>query len=360
MRTLVACLALLAPISAQTVVKDHVSNPVNWNGIGLANCTFAGAGSASNGVLASQFAGTGGSIENVSGIFACNLGPIPNPNAWWTLFTYRILFYPSSSAFQADPYGMNPATSGVQEFTLAAPSNASHPTPVGSWQSGPNSYPLHRLEFDLAGAGFSTIAGAPHLLAILPTSIGGGAFSGLTNISFSNSTSATGAAVDWYKNWTMGPASLASLNAPYDHGAYRIVLGNPTGPNAPTFTTTGTGCPTPNAPWLALSESPRIGTTPTITANDLPGDTIIAALFVGSTPITLPLDTLLGAPGCTGYVDNIFTSPTMSLSAPSASLDIAIPNNPALVGGVLHMQTLGIALNTGWTASDRGTLTIGS
>jgi len=124
--------------------------------------------------------------------------------------------------------------------------------------------------------------------------------------------------------------------------ALAIAVSVPVAAQNGTFVSSGTGCPLPTPPTLSIDQPPVIGSTSTVTCSDLPLDTVISVLFVGSNQVNVPLDTLLGAPGCTGYVDGILGSPTMTLTAPTSTTAIAIPNTLALVLRPANLRPLRI------------------
>lgn len=95
---------------------------------------------------------------------------------------------------------------------------------------------------------------------------------------------------------------------------------------------------------VAASARPTLGTTIQIDTTN-PSVLGVGLNFLGLTPIPLPgLDlSILGAPGCTAYIDvgtaigNVISNvlPGLSMSAP-----LALPNNPALVGTVVYSQSV--------------------
>lgn len=127
------------------------------------------------------------------------------------------------------------------------------------------------------------------------------------------------------------------------------------------FVTVGTGCPTPTSPSLSLAGWPILGSTSTLLVDDLPGDAVLPFALIAHLPANVPLDPL-GATGCTLLVDDVVTSPFMAAAGSQATVAIALPAQPALVGLSLEMQAAALSPSSnafGIAASDRGTMTIG-
>lgn len=73
------------------------------------------------------------------------------------------------------------------------------------------------------------------------------------------------------------------------------------------FVTFGIGCPAPTPPTLSLNAAPLLGTTTTLKVSALPIDALFPFALLAGTQTNVPLD-LLGAAGCTLFVDNVIVS----------------------------------------------------
>ncbi len=111
-------------------------------------------------------------------------------------------------------------------------------------------------------------------------------------------------------------------------------------------------CPGANnvqPPSLAANLRPILGTTITLTTNNLPAGTGLAALQLAASMPNPPIDlTAIGMAGCFAYVDPATAQTFGAVLAPAASWPvlIAIPNNPAFIAVPVGWQTLAFAPNT--------------
>ncbi|MDC0359057.1 hypothetical protein OAO01_09595, partial [Oligoflexia bacterium] len=181
-----------------------------------------GGGISTAAVVATEFAGNGNKIKKVSGIFMNQLWGQPNTNAWWNDFTYRIIYYPNSAAFVADPFATG-GNHGIIKTQLPAPTNITHPFEVGYLIN----YKQHRLEFDISSANITTTNNSTHLIAILPITKLGSGVSGITMCGFSTGNGGSvGAGNGWWRSnaSSNGPATFSSLNLPQNYTAFKVVL----------------------------------------------------------------------------------------------------------------------------------------
>jgi hypothetical protein len=112
---------------------------------------------------------------------------------------------------------------------------------------------------------------------------------------------------------------------------------------------------------LAASAPPRIGTTITMSVDQLPAAAAVAVLNLGLGQLALDL-TPIGMPGCT-LLTSLDESLGMNLGGAAATQSLTIPNSNALLGAVLYAQGIVIApgANTlGVLTSNGGTLVIGN
>lgn len=85
-------------------------------------------------------------------------------------------------------------------------------------------------------------------------------------------------------------------------------------------------------------QDPVLGTTITLRVQKAPPATLFGVVFLSSTLIQ-PLDlAFLGAPRCYLHVSPLLASLTLPISGTAGQLPVAIPNQPALLGGLLPMQ----------------------
>ncbi len=213
----VAATSASAAAQPVTVLKDHITNTALWNNIGgFADFDFSGSNNTDT-VGAACFAGNGGVLTGISGIFYKDNATGPNGGSW-NAFSFRFIFYNSVAAFQSSPFV------GSSSHSFARPGNANWLTPVGSW----GAFDLFRFDFDLSGLGVTTTPGALQLAAI--QTAGDGFSGGVGFMSFSTGGSgAIGTEPDWYRNNSMswGPATFQSLNAPHGFAAVRITAAQP-------------------------------------------------------------------------------------------------------------------------------------
>ena len=134
------------------------------------------------------------------------------------------------------------------------------------------------------------------------------------------------------------------------------------------YTTFGVGCAGSAGIAQNLSTpAPRIGQTSAITLSPVP-NTAVALLFVGTSNTfstsfgPLPLDlTAFGAPGCFARVSDD-AAQFFTIGSGSATVPLAVPNNPFFVG--VQLFTQGVVFDTtnalGLVMSDAAAMTIGS
>ena len=134
------------------------------------------------------------------------------------------------------------------------------------------------------------------------------------------------------------------------------------------YTTFGAGCAgSAGIAQNLATPAPRIGQSSTITLSPVP-TTAVALLFVGTSNTfstsfgPLPLDlTAFGAPGCFARVSDD-AAQFFTIGSGSATVPLAVPNNPFFVG--VQLFTQGVVFDTtnalGLVLSDAAAMTIGS
>jgi hypothetical protein len=132
-----------------------------------------------------------------------------------------------------------------------------------------------------------------------------------------------------------------------------------------TTATFGRGCVGSNAltPTVSFTGTSQIGQTLNHNlGNALPNAPCLAVFGFSSAP-PFPIDlTFLGFTGCRAYVDIVVTLGTIADGAGAATVGVAVPNDPGLVGVVLYSQWAaldGLAAG-GLTTSNYGRALIGN
>jgi hypothetical protein len=102
----------------------------------------------------------------------------------------------------------------------------------------------------------------------------------------------------------------------------------------------GTGG-TPTTLAAQSGSRPVLGQTFTMEAGNLPGSTILAVMNIGAINPNLALD-LVGMPGCVLLSDILVNLP-VTLSLPTGTSSLSIPNIPTLAGGLLNAQAVAVS-----------------
>ena len=132
-----------------------------------------------------------------------------------------------------------------------------------------------------------------------------------------------------------------------------------------SLATFGRGCAGSNSqtPTLSYTGTSQLGQTLTVNlANALPTTPCFASFGNFSAP-PFPIDlAILGLPGCRAYHDAAVLLGTATDASGTASIAIAIPANPALVGYVLYSQWLAFdnGATGGLTTSNYGRALVGN
>ncbi len=143
-------------------------------------------------------------------------------------------------------------------------------------------------------------------------------------------------------------------------------------PAKASFSPFGTGCPTSvGTPQLAAVQGsvPMVGGTFSLDLTSLPTSVLVRATGLigatntmwGSLPLPFGLQGI-GMPGCQLLVSSDFSPQTLNISNGTARWDLPIPNNPALAGGIFHLQALVFLPGTnafGAVVSNAGTASMG-
>ena len=202
---------LFAQNAAAGILKDHVSNASNWNGVGGANNFYDALAVRTNTV--STFVGDGGTISRVGLVFGVAdgsgvaNGAEPNGLDWY------VTFYSSLGAFVANPFSVNDALPETVFFDT--PSNANWLTIVGTSPT----FELRYAEFDVTSENWTTTSGAIQGISVLPAGGTSPVIPGIQTIfALSNGIGAVGTEEDWYEAWHVpsstvlyGPGPLSGL-----------------------------------------------------------------------------------------------------------------------------------------------------
>jgi hypothetical protein len=134
-----------------------------------------------------------------------------------------------------------------------------------------------------------------------------------------------------------------------------------------TVTPFGNGCPgSAGSPSLAATLLPWLGDTSIITITSVPANTLVLVLLGYSNtswpPLALPFSlAAAGMPGCTLYASGQLIVPAI-VNGTTASLPLAIPQGPELLGAPFYAQSLVLdppANAPGLTVSNAGAGRIG-
>ncbi|MFT4840428.1 MAG: hypothetical protein ACI8UD_003781 [Planctomycetota bacterium] len=100
---------------------------------------------------------------------------------------------------------------------------------------------------------------------------------------------------------------------------------------------------------LVGTTRPIIGTNWDLTTNNIEAVSPFGITFFGDrAAVALPLTAIgLAAPGCDINLSTLLGNITGIAAAGSATISLALPNNPALVGALLSAQTLALSLTNG-------------
>lgn len=214
---------VFASIAQAAILKDHVTNAVNFDGEFYATQGYDDQNVGERGGLASTFIGDGRVLKSVTGVFGSESREgIPNEGSPQSL-DFRLIFHESTASYSDDPFGLNP---GSGDFVATFDNVSNLNTwliPVGESQDG---HHLFEWTFDIEALGIKTMVGAEHVISILAD---GNFTSGPAILQLSNGQDAIGSTEDWFTNTQLGPAPLSTLNAPQNFAAYRVVSVVPEG-----------------------------------------------------------------------------------------------------------------------------------
>ena len=203
-------------LNADIVLKDHLTNSINWDGEAGLQHQFPPAVPHVGTGAAATIVGNGQTLKSLSGIFG-HESPSGVPNGGSPVeLDFRFMFHSSIATYISDPFVEN-ATPGTTVHLFNDVSNQTDwLTPVGQSSNG--------LEWfvwtlDVESLGVQTVLGETHLVSFVPeTNIA----SGPTVMAFSNGTAAIGLTEDWFTAQTLGPDTLSNLAAPFPNAAYRV------------------------------------------------------------------------------------------------------------------------------------------
>jgi hypothetical protein len=170
---------------------------------------------------------------------------------------------------------------------------------------------------------------------------------GTTSINFQCAIHSNGSFEYRFRNFVPAATGVGAVMVGYSKGNNNVT-GGPvsadTGPrdlSAGPFSTNG-----PDSFPLAVdSNAPRFGQNWTITTTGVDPLSPITVTFFGTARVNPGLDLgFLGAPGCSSYINIILDGLTGTTVGTSSTINVAIPNNPALGGFVLTAQSVCLTL----------------
>jgi len=224
----------------ETAVKDHVSDPANWDGGKLIQDYLIHTSSEFNKVAGAAFTGNGDELSRVGLIWAhWNDNLVANQGDSPSILSWRFAFYNDSADFAGDAFRLNPPQPNYFHV-FAQPSNpdwlyingdpAQGLNIVG--QSGIVSNQIFNLfyaEFDVSFLHIQTTPGQQHLISIVPT---GPLFSDInTLVSLSSGVNAIGTDLDWFEGdspgGNIGPDTIHNIGflggGGFDFAAFKVV-----------------------------------------------------------------------------------------------------------------------------------------
>lgn len=199
----------------ETIIKDSASNAACWRTSPSPFISHQFNDSSPNlwGHAAFSFTGNGGKLSRIGTLVMHNnsAGLINGGDLQGV--GWAVLFYGDTATFQSDPNLLSQPTGSIsRKVASTEPSNANYLTKVGNF-GGSNNFNIYYVEFDVSGLDIRTVAGAQHLVALVPA---GGSSAGNFHTLFAASSCA-GSGSDWYKfppSVNPVPNSLANLGAP--------------------------------------------------------------------------------------------------------------------------------------------------
>jgi len=228
----------------ETVVKDHVSDPANWDGGEVILNFFVSDTSLFNKATGAAFTGNGDELSRVGLIWAYwdknNIANQGDP----TTLQWRLAFYDDSAEFSSDAFRINPPQPNyLQVFTT--PTNPDWLYINGNQSEGLNIvgqtggivsnqiFNLFYAEFDVSFLHIQTTLGQEHLISIVPN---GPIFGNIrTLVSPSSGVNAIGTNLDWFEgdgtNGNIGPDTIHNIGflggGGFDFAAFKVVTITP-------------------------------------------------------------------------------------------------------------------------------------
>ena len=152
--------------------------------------------------------------------------------------------------------------------------------------------------------------------------------------------------------------AFAAIGSTVTAGLARLVTTCP-----PVLVPLGAGCAGSGGPNVLAATSPWLGGTFRSTVTGLAPGALTVAVY-GFQPLALPMPSVhpAGLPGCTLWVDDDVLLEFVPGNG-SVACSLAIPDQPALVGGVFHHQVVAVEVGSGGitalTSSNAVTATVG-
>lgn len=199
------------------MLRDHVTNSVNWNGLGVAENSVGGSDKTT---VVGVFEGDGGVVSKVGLVMATANGFGEPTSVDPTPFDWYVNFYDSFGAFAANPFSQNDALAETKFFDQ--PTNVGWQTVIGTSQAG---YQLRYIEFDVSAEGWTTTTGVLQGIGVF-SKPGGFTVSMQTGAALSSGISAIGHHDDWtaaqFGDDLFGPDTLIDFGYPERFAAMKV------------------------------------------------------------------------------------------------------------------------------------------
>ena len=214
----------------------------------------------------------------------------------------------------------------------------------GDWQPAINAQPASGVYYDVDPSGqtvYYTWLDVADRRAQVPVA-------GATSVNFQVAISSNGSVEYRYRNMTPAATGVGVVMVGYSKGNLNV-SGGPTSVDLGSrdisatipFVTNG-----PDSRPLAIdSNAPRFGQNWNLTTTGITPVSPIAITFFGPAAVNPGLDLgFLGAPGCNAHISAILGDLTGASVAGTATVTLAIPNNPLLGGVVIVAQSVCLTL----------------
>lgn len=199
------------------VLRDHVTNPLNWNGLGVAENSVDAVDKTT---VVGVFEGDGGVVSKIGLVMATADGFGEPTSADPTPFDWYVNFYDSLDALAANPFSQNDALPETKFFDQ--PTNVGWQTVIGTSHAG---YLLRYIEFDVSAEGWTTTPGELQGIGVF-SKVGGFVVPMQTGVALSSGVSAIGQHDDWtaarFGDDLFGPDTLIDFGYAERFAAFKI------------------------------------------------------------------------------------------------------------------------------------------